>query len=456
MTTLQDRLHRLGHLKALMDKISPSDREILAREKKFHSGPSFNNMAAMKLRWLNYQIRMLQTEQSSLSENQAYTALALDCERCLGGYPSAQKDNIKKFGESYLKRAQAQLPSNARLEDVQRKAKCLYFEDQIKEQHEELFSHSLTVATQEYFTDYDPKSPFSPQAVIERAMLVYKEQIYGESLKELEISTLIECYGRFDASRTTFGSEKKAVLEILGLHEKLVHDEHVLIATGVHPDLTKFRTRPFKNFNENLDYHRDFKEQMKHFIQANRDYNSNDELTHIFGLHPKEDWNFMVHMASSFEHQERFAKLTIPQMSLEAPLETSNKSILRLREIVQDYETYLKKLITEEQGIYGNRDLEAVKKRKGALEKMKLFADQSEAFTPAVKEMMHNTYQEILKNEPSWFERDFLNKIWDIITAGPVCRFFNNTFSKPDQAVSNMVNTVKGELTGEEDKGPDF
>lgn len=220
------------------------------------------------------------------------------------------------------------------------------------------------MATQEYFTDYDPTTPFSPQAIMERAMLVYKEHIYGETLKEWEISTLVECYSRFDDSKTIFGLEKRSVLEILGLHEKLVQHEHVLISKGAHPDLTKFRTRPFQNFNEKLDYNDDFQEQIKQFIQANRNFNSHDEVTHIFGLHPEEDLNFKVHMASCFEHQEQLAKLTLPQMSLEAPLASSNKNIIRLRTIVQAYESYLNKLITEEQGVYGNRDLEAVKKEK--------------------------------------------------------------------------------------------
>ncbi|HHT0595060.1 TPA: hypothetical protein ACTXXA_003655 [Legionella anisa] len=433
-----------------MDRISPADRARLARGELSKLGGHLFHSPDIKIRWLNYQLKLLESETSEAITQQAYAALSLSCEDSLGDFVSIQKKKIQDIDESYIKKAKELFPGVGELESKE-KARSLYLKDQIKELHDELFSQCLTQATREYLRTYNPDAPFSAEDIIRDAMIYYKEQMYKEALIEFEAVSLVACYTRLDSAGTLYKYEKKLVLDTLDMELRFLLDSYVLMCKRG-GDLTKFKTDKFKDFYEAIDFSEGINtKQMEQFIEKNSESPADDTLTRVLSMHYRRNtYHFTAHMAPVLEHQNRLSALSPSPNSLETPVVTQDKNIQKLRQIAQKYAIFLNERIKKEATIYKKRDTGAALKRKHALDTIILFANQSEEFSPAVQEIMKSAYKEIQKNVPSWLERKFHNQLWDLIKAGPVCRFFSSVFGKHAQAELNMVNAVKGNLPKEE------
>lgn len=445
MITLEEQLQHLARLQALMDKSSETNRAILVAdeaEKIEQQLSSFSRYPEIELRWLNFHLKNFEVDDSGKAayeereakiEHEGYALFALRCEDC-----------IKKFVDEHKQ----QIKEKAELNKL------------IKDQQQSIFSQCLTKATQNYLHRYksNPGKPFSTQDILSQAMAIYQQKMYKEALIEFEVISFIQCYARFKGFPGQYISEQQEIEDILNMHEAFLGNGYVLTTKKqkIPYDLTQFRTRKFANFYDSLGELDEltpeiFKNKASEFIQANSSFKSNDTITSIMYFHFKGEFGlFTTHMAPVFAATNQFAELSLPAIST---VPTTDKKIIRLRQIVEEYQRDLTNLEEEERTTYPDRKPEAIIKRRDALETIVAFANQHEKLSPLMISVIRNAVDEIERNEPTWFEKSRCEQILDICTLG-FSLFLRWCFtSQQNSARERLHQVAKGEIP--EDENPE-
>lgn len=445
MNDIVKQLNNLARLKVLMDNSSESARAILAEGEadKLQSQLSFSSYPEIELRWLNFQLKNLEVDDSGTTEYErkeaetrhaAYTLCAFRCKDCIETFVENHTQEAKEEGS--LKKL-------------------------IKEQHESIFSQCLDRATCEYLHNYhnDPSKPFSTEAILSQATAYYREKMVKEALIEFETITFIEYYARLKGNVHRGGLEQQFIEDRLNMRERYVAHGYTLATKDQDKpyDLTKFRTKEFNKFYESFwqpepltPEH--FKKEASRFLETQ---STDTTFGTIFYLHFKGETElFTAQMAPIFSQAEEFAQLSVPAVSTETPIPTEDKKLIKLRKIVENYQQYLNHHRAEEEKTYPDRDHRAVEQRQLALATIALVANQSEELSPSVKQVVKNAVEEIQKNGPTWFERSLLDKILDVISLGarPLYRLFT---SQQNPAEAQLNQAATGDLPEDDNPAED-
>ncbi|KTD33269.1 hypothetical protein Lnau_2917 [Legionella nautarum] len=377
---------------------------------------SINNRDAIReLRWRNYQ--QLQNDSDASSEDTSSTKLTLFI---LIGNRFVAKEKVTE-----------QRPKEEELKKL------------IQQQKELIFSQYLAGATREYLEAFkhNPNQQFSRQTILDKAIELYKEQIYKIALLEYEVVNLVGYYARLRGNSARSPDEGK-IEKLLAIEKTF--DSYSSSQSSYNFDLFKFNNIESLYYElqlaENLSAE-NLEENLKSSLNLGKpktlqDSLHNQILSNIFAenlitLAPQKALSTLLK-----ETEQMMATITTPEEVGEtAPIGLPDESIIKLRTIVAEYEAYLNGIIVQESVDYPNRKDGAVDNRKKALERIILDVNNATKLTPHLKSVVKDAVDEIIANEPTWFEKSLLDQILDIIFARPLFRWM---FGSKPQAQSDL------------------